>query len=256
MTKIIDSPTMKMAVDTLDDIERVRIASENRLRALTRDEADEDGELRGLGLDESHPDVAMAKSIVDGLAALEAQQVKVIQKLMKKHPLSAWVANSKGVGAKQGARLIAAIGDPLVAERVNKTTDGKIVSIDTGERTLREFLSYTGYGIDGDGMARRRKKGERSNWNVTAKMRAYLIANSVVKTTGPLREVYDAARSKYNEAVHATDCVRCGPSGKPAPAGSLLSPGHAHARAVRAVAKRVLTDLYDEAQRVHAEVGE
>ena len=183
--------------------------------------------------------------------ALEEDQIKIVQRLMKEHPLSDWVARSKGVGWKQGARLIASIGDPYIATRINKTPQGKVESIDQSPRTLREFLSYCGYGIASDGQARRRVKGEKSNWNVEAKMRAYLIANSAIKSKGDLRAVYDAARAKYNDSPHAKDCVRCGPAGKPALAGTPLSAGHAHARALRAVSIQVLTDIYTEAKHIH-----
>ena len=175
-TLIIDSPALKMAADSLGDIESLRIASENRLRSLTRSEEDSDGEMRGLGLDENHPDVARAALMVENIKSLEAAQVKTIQQMMRRHPLYGWVKNSIGVGEKQAARLLATIGDPYIAERVIKTKDGKIQDIVTGPRTAREFMSYCGYGIGEDGQARRRKKGEKSNWNVDAKMRAYLIA--------------------------------------------------------------------------------
>src|SRR5690606_13915048 len=39
-------PTLALAADILDDLERVKIANANRLRALTRDTEDSDGEIR------------------------------------------------------------------------------------------------------------------------------------------------------------------------------------------------------------------
>jgi hypothetical protein len=63
--------------------------------------------------------------------------------------------------------------------------------------------------------------------------------------------VYDAAREQYAEAVHPTECVRCGPAGKPALPGSPLSAGHQHARALRRVSKEILRDLWLEARMVH-----
>lgn len=252
--KPIVSPTLHLAVATLDDIEDLRIASESRLRMLLRDEPDADGEMRGQALPIDHPDVVKARAIFQSIADLEIAQVKIVQGLTKKHPLHAgWVAVSPGVGEKQAARLLAAIGDPYMADRIMKTPQGKTLSVETGPRTLREFLSYCGYGVASDGKARRRVKGEKSNWNVEAKMRAYLIANSIIKKKSHLRDVYDAARAKHDTATHSAPCVRCGPSGKPAEAGSTLSPGHAHARALRAVSIRVLTDVYNEAKRLHEE---
>lgn len=253
MSITLESPVLTMTAASLDDVEHLRIASENRLRELTRTGPDQDGEVRGLGLDESHPDVKMAMGIVENIRSLEEQQVKALQSQMKRHTLYGWVKSSKGVGEKQAARLLAAVGDPYMAERINKTTDGKVVNVDISPRTRREFLTYCGYGIADDGQARRRKKGERANWNAEAKMRVYLIANSIIKTKGELRDVYDDARAKYDVAVHKVECVRCGPAGKPAAAGTTLSAGHSHARALRAVSRRVLTDLYNEAKRIHME---
>ena len=57
-------PTLALAADVLDDLERVKVSNENRLRQLTRSTEDSDGELRGFGLDESHPDVARLASLV------------------------------------------------------------------------------------------------------------------------------------------------------------------------------------------------
>lgn len=245
------SGLLMLGSETLSDLEKVRIAMENRYRTLTRDVEDSDGEIRGFGLDETHPDVARAAGVLMLLRDVEDEQTKALQRLMKTHPLAEWVKNSKGVGEKQAARLIAATGDPYIAQRVLKTEDGKTLGVQTSPRALREFLAYCGLGIADDGQARKRKKGERANWNASAKMRVWLIANSIVKTNGPLRDVYDEARAKYDEATHTVDCVRCGPSGKPALAGSPLSKGHAHARALRAVSVAVLTGMYYAAKDWH-----
>lgn len=68
---------------------------------------------------------------------------------------------------------------------------------------------------------------------------------------GPYRAVYEQARLKYADVVHGAPCVRCGPAGKPAPAGSPLSLGHQHARGLRIVAKAILKDLWKESKRIH-----
>jgi hypothetical protein len=94
-------------------------------------------------------------------------------------------------------------------------------------------------------------------------MRAYLIAETCIKFDGkpdkndrprplsPYRAVYDAGRVKYAEAVHPAACRRCGPAGHPAAAGSPLSSGHQHARALRLVMKEILRDLWSESRRIH-----
>jgi hypothetical protein len=222
----------------LDDLERVRIANENRLRQLTRTETDSDGEERGFGLDESHPDVARLAALVAELVKAEHSAELNLKRMMRAHPLGPWVAGIKGVGDKQAARLLAAIGDPYWNELHDRP------------RLVSELWSFAGYG---DAARQVRRRGVKSNWSADAKMRAFLIATSCVKSTGPYRAVYDEARERYAGAVHDRDCVRCGPSGHPALAGSPISAGHQHARALRAVAKAVLRDLWREAKRLHEE---
>jgi len=256
----MENEILGLMASTLDDIEKLRIATENRVRHLTRTEEDSDGQVRGLGLTPiPGTDVGNLVETMEQIASLEAEQTKKLQKAMKCHALGGWVKKAKGVGEKQAARLLSATGDPYWATRVHKTPDGKIVSVDEGPRTKREFLAYCGYGIaPGGAEARRIKKGAtqddlKKTGNPEAKMRAFNIAKSIVKAGGPYRDAYDAAREKYADAVHGVECKRCGPAGKPAQPGTYLSPGHQHARALRVVAKKVLTDLYYEAKRIHTE---
>ncbi|MFJ4173343.1 hypothetical protein [Microbacterium sp. NPDC089696] len=226
--------------DSLDDIESLRIATENRVRALTRNEADRDGEIRGLGLDARSPEVATAMAMLDTMKSLEHEATKALQREVRKSPLYGWVKRSRGIGEKQAARLLAVIGNPYWNDLHDRP------------RTVSELWAYAGYSVIG-GTAQRRHKGVKSNWNDKAKSRAFLMAQSCVKAVGGhYREVYDAAREQYVDAVHPVDCVRCGPAGKPALAGTPLSAGHQHARALRRVSKEILRDLWIEARAVHA----
>lgn len=269
---VLADPLLTLAADVLDDLEAVRIANENRLRQLTRIEADADGKERGFGLPLDHPDVARLAALVDALVKAEHNAQLNLERMMRRHPLGPWVKATRGVGEKQAARLLAAIGDPYWNTLHNRP------------RTVSELWAYAGYHVlrtgqgaadsqtrnagsgstggnldqrSGEpqrasvGVAATRVRGQRANWSATAKMRAHLVAVSIVKAGGPYREVYDAARAKYEDAVHHVECRRCGPSGEPAQPGSPLSAGHQHARALRAVAKAVLRDLWREAKRLH-----
>lgn len=314
-------PFLALAADVLDDLEKVRIANENRLRQLTRNEADADGEERGFGLDESHPDVARLAALVEMLGKAEHQAALNLQRMMRRHPLGPWVNAQRGVGEKQAARLLAAIGDPYWHTLYDRP------------RTVSELWAYAGYHVittsvsghahhdaqpflaaDGAstpadlsgcdtqstfvggehagghstipdstahirsvGVAPKRARGQKANWSSTAKMRAFLIAESSLKQLdkatcpvdpetkaathaedcccSPFRKVYDDARRKYADAMHKQPCVRCGPAGKPAPTGSPLSDGHKHARALRAVSKELLKQLWREAKRIHEEAA-
>jgi hypothetical protein len=66
------------------------------------------------------------------------------------------------------------------------------------------------------------------------------------------REVYDQRRAATAERVHKTECLRCGPAGKPALPGSPWSAGHQLADALRIVSKeQLLKNLWREARRIH-----
>ena len=283
---LLADPLLTLSADVLSDLEKVRIANENRLRQLTRSAEDSDGETRGFGLDEAHPDVARLAALVGMLAEAEHKATLNLQRVMRKHPLGPWVAAQKGIGEKQGARLLAAIGDPYIRPEITRE-DGAVEP--SRPRLVSELWAYCGYhvvpasqsGCDAQstfvggelngsdpghgtgeapariaGVAPKRQRGQHANWSAAAKMRAFLVAESCIKQSGtPYRAVYDATRAKYADALHAVECIRCGPKGKPAPIGSALSDGHKHARALRAVAKEVLRDLWREARRIHLEAS-
>jgi hypothetical protein len=278
---------LAICADLLDDLERVRIATENRVRSL--------GQVKGL---DGTPEEARMVGIMDGIKALEHDAELQVQRAMRGHPLGQAVKAMKGVGDKQAGRLLAAIGDPYIHGV-------------TGEpRTVSQLWAYCGYhvlrsghrssddhkptagadssrggdagqGPDGfqawdAGVAPSRARGQRANWNADAKMRAHLVAKKCVLQLrkpcvkpegqtwadhvegcqcGAYRTTYDEGRRKYADAVHQVECRRCGPSGKPAQPGSPLSLGHQEARALRLVAKAVLRDLWIAAREVHEAAG-
>lgn len=115
---------------------------------------------------------------------------------------------------------------------------------------LRDHGPLDAHAAHVPGVAPSRRRGQRANWSTEAKTRTYLVAESCIKqATSPYRPVYDQGRAKYADALHPAPCPRCGPSGKPALAGSPLSAGHQHARAMRLVMKAILLDLWREARR-------
>jgi hypothetical protein len=235
---------LDLAAASLDDIERARIATASRLRAMRDD--------HGLA---STLDYQRAELIHDALAAAEHQAELEVKRALRQHPLGAWVKRTVGIGEKQGARLLAALDDPYWNHAEDRPRRGPA-----------ELWAYCGY-VPGQ----RRRRGERCNWNAEAKMRARLVAECAVqagvrKLDGyddsdgydlthreaitPLGAVYLRARAKHAEAVHDEPCPQCGPAGHPAPGGSPLSNGHQHARAPREVAKAILRDLYLAAKDV------
>jgi hypothetical protein len=324
---------LRFQAEILDDLEGVRTANENRLRQLTRSAEDADGEVRGFGMTEEDPAVAQLAALVSSLGQLEHAAVLDLQRAVRKHPMGPWIKAQRGIGEKQGARLLAAIGDPwwndlhdrprtvselwaycgyhtiklptgrgatdtqtTLASRSTlpggqspmdaqkhlatgiqlpsgqATTDthtaGAGGAILPGSQSGSDTQSTSAAGIQLPSghptfgaqpstaggayhVAAKRAKGQRANWSATAKMRAYLIAESVVKSGGPWREVYDKRKAATDGRLHVVACVRCGPSGKPAQPGSAWSAGHRHADALRITAKEILKGMWREARRLH-----
>lgn len=214
--------------DALDDLERSRIANENRVRALR--------DAKGMA---GSPEEARLNALVDAIAALEHQAELNLARALRSHPLGAWCKQTIGIGPKQGARLLAAIGDPYWNSAADRPRRGPA-----------ELWAYCGYhvlhttnqfasddhGSVVGGVAPSRRRGQKANWNADAKMRAYLVAESCMKhRNSPYRPVYDAGRAKYADLP--------------------ITELHKHNRALRLVAKAVLRDLYLEAKRLH-EAGE
>lgn len=209
----------------LNDLEKLRIANSNRLQAMQTDLGIVDG-----------PEIATAEKMTEIFTAAEKLVTKDLREALRQTPLAEWVKGTVGVGEKQGARLLAVIGNPC--RRYDNEAD------EWHPRTIAQLWAYCGYHVV-SGAAPSRRRGEQGNWNTQARTRAYLIAESCVKkANSPYRPVYDEGRAKYADAVHHAPCKRCGPSGKPAQPGSPLSKGHQHARAMRLVAKAILKDLW------------
>ncbi len=146
----------------LDDIEGVRIATENRLRQL-----------------EGFPVYAAQ---LHALRDMEHQVTLALQRAIRKHPLGPWIKNTVGIGEKQGARLIAALDDPAY-----NFAEGR------PRRGPAELWAYCGFAP-----GQKRQKGVKSNWNAQAKMRAFLCAESCIKQRhSPFRATYDQARVNW-----------------------------------------------------------
>lgn len=223
-------PALKMAAETLDDIEKARIAAANRVQMLTRTEEDKDGQVRGKGLNLFNPTVESISALLEGLELLEKEAISDLQRAMKRHALGPWIKNQTGIGEKQMARLLGSIGDPYWN------------SLHERPRTVSELWAYCGYSVV-DGAAQKRRKGQPCNWSLDARMRARMIAESCLKLNGgvdkngktrsesPYRKYYDLTREKFDGTI--TDM-------------------HSHNRALRVMSKEILKDLWIESKRLHS----
>lgn len=186
---------LQFAAEFLTDTEGLRISTENRLRQLA--------------IEAPGVDLRVYREQALALAAIEHQAVLELQRAMRAHPYGGWVKQTLGVGEKQGARLIAAIGDVVYNHAADRQRRGPA-----------ELWAYCGYAP-----GQKRRKGVRSNWNATAKMRAFLVAESCMKKRdSPFRADYDRARANWADRD--------------------VSDGHKHNHALRVVAKEVLKSLF------------
>lgn len=249
----------------LDDAEHARIAAENRLRAML----DPEPRSGAKSIDPRLPEIAVVQEVVERCQAFEHQAELELVRSLRKHPLGGWVKRMVGIGEKQGARLIAAIGDPVWNAAAGRPRRGPaelqaycglhVVPAQANPGTQARYGGNGGHpgdqvtsdhhGMSVPGVAPRRQRGQKANWNPVARSRFRLVAESCKKQRhSPYRAVYDAGRAKYADAVHSAPCPQCGGKGDPLPAGSPLRPGHQDSRALRLVAKAILQDLWREAR--------
>ncbi|HEU5223088.1 MAG TPA: hypothetical protein VFU07_05330 [Candidatus Lumbricidophila sp.] len=270
--------SLRLISDSLDDLEGLHTATTNRYRSATSTWVDEKtGLIRGLGLDERDPLVASVAVLATALEEQKHQMVLKLQRELRKTIFSPWLKQQRGVGEKTLARLLASIGDPYIRTDVVKL-DEKNIDIRETPRTLSALWGYSGLAVD-NGTARRIPKGATQAdvfacGKPTAKMRAYLVAECLVKAgvrtidkdlksddksydlenrhaISRYGELYLARRAATIDRVHAHDCVRCGPAARPAKAGTPWSGAHQQADALRVLSKQVLKDLWLLAREHH-----
>lgn len=209
-------------------------------------------------------DVARMEDVSGIFAEVEHEMSMAMKRELRKTvgpSVREWQKTESGIGEHLFARLIGIIGDPYAATPYHwyGTGENRVLAADPPYiRTVSQLWSYCGYGDP----ERKMFKGISANelaslGNPKAKMLVHLLAEACVKAgvrvgdnaderkaISRYGQVYLDARALYAERAHRHDCVRCGPSGKPALAGSPLSKAHAHAAALRKVGKEVLRDLW------------
>ncbi len=201
----------------LDDCEDVRIRHANRLR-----------QIEAIGNTELTTVIADTNTL-ELLEATESAAVLNLKRYFKGLPIAEFVKATPGLGEKTVARWLGEVGDPAWHTAEDRP------------RRLSELYAYCGLHVV-DGAAPKRCKGQKANWSNKARTRAHNMATGCIKLVGgadkagrirqrsPYRDVYDEARVKYADATYAD--------------GSPLTDLHKHNRAVRAVMKAIIKDLW------------
>jgi hypothetical protein len=115
--------------ETVTDIERARIAAENRHRSWVQSGA------AGTAAE------TQAAQIVEALRKVEHEATLSVQRAVRLHPLGPFVKRTVGLGEKQAARLIAAVGDPYWN------------TLHDRPRTVAELWAYCGFHVLHPGQA-------------------------------------------------------------------------------------------------------
>jgi hypothetical protein len=187
---------LRIAAGSLDDIEGLRKSVANQKRGLAAHQL----------LD------AKAEKLIDfqleHISAMETKARLALKHAVREHPLADWIKETRGISEVGIGRLLAAIGEPAYN-----------AAEDRPRRGPAELWAYCGYAP-----GQKRRRGQKSNWNAEAKMRAYVVADTVVKVGGPYREIYDQARASWADRD--------------------TSDGHKHNHALRVVAKAILRDIF------------
>lgn len=234
----------------VSEAEAARITTENRLRALTTD----------YGLSERSRQVRKAQATLKLFESAETSAIGELRMTCQQLPwLVEFVESTKGVDYKGIGRLLGEIGDPASRPNVAKLWQYCGHGDPARSRLTKDAVRK---GVDEDG-----KAVTILPFSPQAKTLLWQVADSASRQ-GTYRPVYEAARAKYENAVHGAVCRNtkrppaspngCGTSAYPewGEVGSSWRPGHKHAAARRIVAKEILKDLWCAARGQRASEGQ
>lgn len=150
------------------------------------------------------------------LADEEAQSVKAMNKMAACLPVAAWFDGIKGLGAVSVARIVAELGDPGAYGNPAKCWKRLGLAVFNGMRQ-----GHVAKEITGD---ERAAEFQRHGYNPRRRSIVYVAVESLLRAPGPYKDLYDQ-RKEYELPRVETKM-------------------HAHRRAQRYVAKRVILDLW------------
>jgi len=195
-------------------------------------------------------DPSLFAAHLDALERLEHEARLMLRRCYRRvvpPEIRAWQKSQVGIGEDSIARVLGHLGDPYIATRHYWQGTGakrELMVEPPVARTVAQLWQYAGHGKPGKAPKGATAEQMFALGNPKVKMLLHLQAEWCMKQQGHYRDVYTATRDAVADKTHTVDCVRCGPSGKPALVGSPWAPGHQHAHALRIVGKTILRDLW------------
>jgi hypothetical protein len=242
MSATADLKVLRALAFTLDDLQRMRIMTGNRIAAAERTYGD------------ALPHLYEA---LEPLVDAERRAERMLKQVWRRHPLAPWATTVPGCGEKLIARLIAVTGEPSLRAVGHwaLTEAQKRVWVVDGyeERSAGQLLAYCGHGDPARSVRRAGLTREEllKVGNPAAKLAAWKLGFQFMRThRSPYRDVYLAERARYADKAHVRACVRCGPAGRPALPGSPWSENHKHHAAIRNTTHAFLVELWCESRRL------
>lgn len=161
---------LKLAVRGLYDAQKLRIQLQLRIARLVRDEIMDEDEAKTFfhlpfGWFEK------AEHEMEKLVKCESRDLPIVKK---------WLSRVRGIGPRLSGLLVANISD---IERFDN---------------VAKLWAYAGLHVI-DGKAVKRKAGQKSNWNQELKTTAWKMGQSMIKSGGPYRNLYDKYKCRIIE---------------------------------------------------------
>jgi len=201
---------LRFLVESYYDIQDMRIITGNRLFAIAK----------VLNIPKQDIVETSAGTVYQGVEGIEGQIKKLLKEELKDNAVwQSYLRRVRGIGIVLASGLLGYVEDISKFDNVAK------------------LWAYFGQKVV-DGHSERRTRGEKIHYNPKAKVLAWKISSSFVKTGKGYRKLYEEFKKKEAE-VHAQKCPAC------------KSPkGHIDARARRKTVKLFLSHLWNEWRRM------
>lgn len=217
--------TLNSLVDATLAIEKLRVASEVRQSHLKlQNKVDPE-------TDELHKRLVDLEKYVDGRIAM----------LLKAHPAYSWFSKVKGIGLENIGKVIG-----LVRIEPEYKDDGTELPF---ADTISSLWKFCGYSVE-DGLAPKRKMGEKLSFNSQLRSMAWRVGGSLLKAKGKFYEYYLSQKERY-QARYEAQGIKIVPAtalpkirGKKVEGEGYISEGHIHNMALRKMIKLFLACLW------------